>query len=545
MLHTLPEWNALRHEAEQMRDVHMRSLFESDPRRFFSFSFCLNDMVVDFSKHRVRGRTMELLYALAQARGVAERARQMFSGAAINTTERRAVLHVALRNAAKRPFFVDGADVSPAILHELQSMARFVEGVRDGRIASASGERFTHVVNIGIGGSDLGPKMVCESLAPYADGPQARFVSNVDASNFLQEVAGLNPATTLFLVASKTFTTQETMANANTARAWIVESLGESAVPHHFVALSTNLPKVQQFGIMPERTFGFWDWVGGRYSLWSVIGMSIALSCGMSVFGQLLEGASLADEHFLGAPPEQNIPLTMALLGFWYGEFFDSHAHAVLPYDHYLRSFPAFLQQLDMESNGKSVRVDGSRVDYRTGPVIFGEPGTNGQHAFYQLLHQGTQCIPADILVAAESHNEVGSHHAILVANALAQAEAFMRGKTESEVRAEYASAGVNAESVNDIIPHRVFDGNRPSTVFLLRRLTPSCLGTLIALYEHKVFAQGVLWNINSFDQWGVELGKQLAGPILSELSGGASSPHDGSTAELIRIARSMRAGTV
>jgi glucose-6-phosphate isomerase len=431
----------------------------------------------------------------------------------------------------------------PKVEAVLDKMRDVAERIRSGAWRGATGKAITDVVNIGIGGSDLGPAMVVEALRPYAKpGLRVRFVSNVDGSAIAETLKDCNPETTLFIVASKTFTTQETIANATTARAWLVERLGAAAVARHFVALSTNAKAVTAFGIDPANMFEFWDWVGGRYSLWSAIGLSIAVAVGFERFAELLDGAHAMDEHFRTSALEANLPVTLALLGVWYGNFLGAQAYAVLPYDQYLARLPAYLQQLDMESNGKGNARDGSPVAWQTGPVVFGEPGTNGQHAFYQLIHQGTKLIPCDFLVAAETHNPVGDHHLLLLANALAQPEALMRGKTADEVRAELASSGMEPAEIERQLPHRVFPGNRPSNMLLYRRLDPHTLGMLIALYEHKVFVQGVIWDVNSFDQWGVELGKQLAKAILPELSGaGPAGSHDCSTAGLIAAVRAMR----
>jgi glucose-6-phosphate isomerase len=465
----------------------------------------------------------------------------MFSGAAINWTENRAVLHVALRNRSNRAIEVDGTDVMPTINAVLEKMRVFSDDLRSGRWLGATGKPIRTVVNIGIGGSDLGPVMIIEALGAYHDGPDVRFVSNIDATDFVETTRGLDPAETLFVVASKTFTTQETMTNAHTARRWSVEALGEAAVANHFVALSTNREAVTAFGIDPENIFEFWDWVGGRYSSWSAIGLTIAIAVGFERFIELLEGAHEMDRHFAEAPYERNIPVMMALLGIWYANFFGAATQAILPYDQYLHRFPAYLQQGDMESNGKTVDRDGRRVSYTTGPVIWGEPGTNGQHAFFQLIHQGTQLIPCDFIGAVNPAHPVGDHHAKLMANFFAQTEALMRGKTEAEVRAELESQGLDLETIDALAPHKVFPGNRPSNTILLDRLTPFSLGMLVAAYEHKIFAQGVIWRINSFDQWGVELGKVLATTILAEEKGLLAgedvdlSHHDSSTAGLLR----------
>ena len=536
-----PTWVALAEHQREIAHLEMRELFRADSQRYENFSLELGPMLFDFSKNRITRETVKLLCDLASAAGVYEAARAMFSGRAINWTEDRAVLHVALRNRSNVPIEVDGADVMPSVNTVLEKMRVFSDGLRSGRWLGATGKPIRTVVNIGIGGSDLGPVMITEALGAFHDGPDVRFVSNVDASDFVEKTRGLDPAETLFVVASKTFTTQETMTNAHTARRWLVGALGEDAVARHFVALSTNRDAVAAFGIDPENIFEFWDWVGGRYSSWSAIGLTIAIAIGFQRFVEVLEGAHAMDRHFAEAPCDQNIPVLMALLGVWYANFFGAASHAVLPYDQYLHRFPAYLQQGDMESNGKSVDRDGRRVSYSTGPVIWGEPGTNGQHAFFQLIHQGTRLIPCDFIGAINPAHPEGDHHAKLMANFFAQTEALMQGRTEGEVRAEFESQGVDAATIDVLAPHKVFPGNRPSNTILLDRLTPFSLGMLVAAYEHKIFVQGVIWRINSFDQWGVELGKILAKTILAEeeaLLEGAEvdlSHHDASTAGLLR----------
>ena len=522
----------------------MRDMFARDPGRFQAFSLRLGELLLDYSKNRVLHQTMALLTDLARESGVEDARDRMFNGAEINFTEHRDVLHVALRNRSNRPVVVDGTDVMPSVNAVLEKMRDFSQRVRSGEWVGATGKRITDVVNIGIGGSDLGPVMVTEALKHYAQpGLNVRFVSNVDGTHIVETLKPCDPATTLFIIASKTFTTQETIANATSARAWLVESLGEAAVARHFVALSTNAAAVAAFGIDLANMFEFWDWVGGRYSLWSAIGLSIAVAIGFERFEELLTGAHAMDEHFRTAPLEANMPVVMAMLGVWYGNFFGAQAYAVLPYDQYLHRLPAYLQQLDMESNGKSIAGDGALVHWQTGPIVFGEPGTNGQHAFYQLIHQGTKLIPCDFLAAAETHNPIRNHHLLLLANVLAQPEALMRGKTAEEVREELTKAGMDQADMECQIPHRVFSGNRPSNTLLYRRLDPHTLGMLIALYEHKVFVQGIVWDINSFDQWGVELGKQLAKAILPELSGGPVGEHNCSTANLIEQIKDWRRG--
>ena len=540
-------WQALERHAKAIAGLHLRELFEGDPDRFARFSLRDGDLLLDYSKNRVTEETMRLLLDLArQAELEAWRAR-MFRGERINTTEDRAVLHVALRNRSNRPILVDGQDVMPQVNAVLARMRDFSERVRDGVWRGHTGETVTDVVNIGIGGSDLGPYMVCEALKPYQR-PDLRphFVSNVDGAHLLDTLAGLDPARTLFVVASKTFTTQETMTNAASARAWLIGRLGdESAIARHFVAVSTNTRAVAAFGIDRANMFEFWDWVGGRYSLWSAIGLPIALAVGFARFEELLAGAHAMDEHFRTAPLERNMPVILGLLGVWYRNFLGACSHAVLPYDQHLHRLPAYLQQAAMESNGKSVRRDGARVDYATGPIIWGEPGTNGQHAFFQLIHQGTELIPADFLAAALSQTPLGDHHDKLLANFFAQTEALAFGKTADEARAELEAEGLSGPALEALLPHKVFEGNRPTTSILYRRLDPATLGRLIALYEHKIFTEGVLWEINSFDQWGVELGKQLAKEILPQLTG--SEPianHDSSTNGLINHMKALRAST-
>ncbi len=533
-----PAYQALIEHHALTRHVHLRDLFQKDSGRFAKFSLQFDDLLFDFSKHRITSETLKLLTTFAQQAKVAEFISRMFSGDRINFTENRAVLHVALRNRTSRPVLVDGQDVMPAVNEVLAKMRAFVGSVHSGKWTGFTGKPIQSIVNIGIGGSDLGPVMVTEALRPYwQEGISAHFVSNVDGTDISEKLRRLEPETSLFLVASKTFTTQETMANAATARAWLIDKLGSaSAVGKHFVALSTNAKAVNDFGIDPTNMFEFWDWVGGRYSLWSAIGLSIACTIGMSNFEDLLNGAFDIDEHFRASPFDQNIPVIMALLGFWYANFYGTRSHAILPYDQYLHRFAAYLQQADMESNGKSVDREGKRIsDYTTGPILWGEPGTNGQHAFYQLIHQGTELIPADFLLPIHSHNPVGPHHLMLASNCFAQTEALMRGKTLQEAEQELRSAGVPDERISIIAPHKVFEGNRPTSTFLFRKLTPRTLGRLIALYEHKIFVQGILWNVNSFDQWGVELGKQLANKILPQL--GLVQPvttHDSSTNALI-----------
>lgn len=537
-------WKALKKHHLEIADLHMRQLFDEDPHRFERFSLRLGEILFDFSKNRVIKETITLLCDLARQAELAGWIEAMFAGEKINLTEDRAVLHVALRNRSSRSINVDGQDVMPKVNRVLEKMRAFSELVRGGEWRGYTGKPITDIVNIGIGGSDLGPKMVCEALKPYAQpGLNVHFVSNVDSTDLVETLKNLNPETSLFLVASKTFTTQETMTNAHSARAWLLETAqDESAIAKHFVAISTNKEAVKKFGIDPKNMFEFWDWVGGRYSLWSAIGLSIALYLGMDHFEELLEGAHQADQHFYTAPFEKNIPVIMALLGIWYNNFFDADSYAILPYDQYLAHFPAYFQQGDMESNGKRVDKDGHEVTYSTGPIIWGQPGTNGQHAFYQLIHQGTKLIPCDFLAAVNSHNPLGEHHDILLSNFLAQTEALMKGKTADEVRSELAEEGYSGERLERLVPAKTFPGNRPTNSFLYPKLTPQVLGSLIALYEHKIFAQGVIWHVNSFDQMGVELGKQLAKKILPELPGEAKiQSHDSSTNGLINIIKALR----
>ncbi len=515
----------------------MRDLFLADPQRFEKFSLSFGDILFDYSKNRITEKTKELLLKLAEDAKLSDAITAMFNGERINNTENRAVLHIALRNRSNRSILVDGQDVMPEVNRVLQKMRGFSEKVRSGKWRGYTGQTITDVVNIGIGGSDLGPKMVVKALTPYVK-PELHFhfVSNVDGTDIAETLKVVRPETTLFLIASKTFTTQETMTNAHTARAWFLESAKDkSAVAKHFVAMSTNGEAVGAFGIDTENMFEFWDWVGGRYSLWSAIGLAIVLAIGMDRFEELLNGAHKVDEHFRSTPFDQNIPVIMGLLGIWYNNFFGAESHALLPYDQYLSLFPAYFQQGDMESNGKSVTKTNDKVNYSTGPIIWGQPGTNGQHAFYQLIHQGTKLIPCDFLAPVQSHNPLGDHHAILLSNFLAQTEALMRGKNEDEVRNELTSQGLSPKQIENLVPAKVFEGNRPTNSFLFNKLTPETLGSLIALYEHKIFTQGVIWNINSFDQMGVELGKQLAKAILPELKGeGMVSSHDSSTNGLI-----------
>ncbi len=537
-LTTSPAWKALQDHYDKTHNLQMRDLFAQDPNRFIRFSLRLGDILLDYSKNRITNETMPLLRNLAVQADLKGWINKMFTGEKINVTEDRAVLHIALRNRSNRPILVEGKDVMPDVNAVLAHMKKFCEHVRSGEWKGFSGHRITDVVNIGIGGSDLGPVMVTEALKPYGS-PNLRvhFVSNVDGTHIAETLKSVSPESTLFIVASKTFTTQETLTNAISAKEWLLKAAGgnPTAVAKHFVALSTNAKEVSSFGINTENMFGFWDWVGGRYSLWSAIGLSIALSIGYENFEALLAGAHEMDEHFRTADFERNLPVTLALLGIWYNNFHGAASQAILPYDQYMHRFAAYFQQGDMESNGKSIDRQGHRVDYSTGPVIWGEPGTNGQHAFYQLIHQGTKLIPCDFLAPIESQNPIGEHHPILLSNFFAQTEALMKGKTRDEVIAELTKSGLKGAALEALIPHKMFEGNKPTNSIMFNKLTPRTLGALIALYEHKIFVQGILWNINSFDQWGVELGKQLAKVILPELTTpGTVTSHDSSTNGLI-----------
>ncbi|HNS51198.1 MAG TPA: glucose-6-phosphate isomerase [Anaerolineae bacterium] len=540
----LSAWQALEVHRREIAGVHMRDLFANDPRRFDDLSLRVGDILFDFSKNRVTRETLRLLVDLAHQAGLAGKIESMFTGEKYNSTEKRAVLHVALRNRSNRPIMVDGVDVMPEVNAVLDKMRAFSEAVRSGAWGGYTGKPITDVVNIGIGGSDLGPKMVCEALTPYGKpGLRVHFVSNVDGTDLVETLRIVNPETALFLVASKTFTTQETMANAHSARAWFLAAAkDEPAVARHFAAMSTNAQEVARFGIDVANMFGFWDWVGGRYSLWSAVGLSIALYVGMDNFEALLAGAYRVDEHFRTAPFEKNVPVIMGLLGLWYNNFLGAQSHAILPYDQYLVHLSSYLQQGDMESNGKSVTRAGEAIDYQTGPIIWGQPGTNGQHAFYQLFHQGTKLVPCDFLAAAQSQNPLGEHHTLLLSNYFAQTEALMKGRTRDEARAELMAAGYTGPELDTLVAAKTFPGNRPTNSFLYPRLTPGTLGSLIALYEHKIFTQGAIWDVNSFDQWGVELGKQLAKVILPELRGEEHlASHDASTNGLINSYKTMR----
>jgi glucose-6-phosphate isomerase len=542
---TSPAWQALQKHKESIGSTHMRDLFRDDPDRFDKFSLRFEDFLFDFSKNRITGETLQLLRALATQADLKGWTEKMFTGQKINTTEDRAVLHVALRNRSNTPIIVDGKDVMPAVNAVLKHMREFSEAIRSGAWTGYTGKPITDVVNIGIGGSDLGPVMATEALKPYGKpGLNVHFVSNVDGTHIVETTKHLNPETTLFIVASKTFTTQETLTNATSARDWFLKTAGDvKHVAKHFVALSTNEKEVGKFGIDTKNMFEFWDWVGGRYSLWSAIGLSIEVYIGADNFEAMLDGAHAMDIHFRNTPLEQNLPATLGLVGLWYNDFFNAQTLAILPYDQYMHRFAAYFQQGDMESDGKSVTKSGERItDYQTGPIVWGEPGTNGQHAFYQLIHQGTKLIPCDFLAPVESQNPLGKHHPILLSNFFAQTEALMKGKTAAEVRAELTKEGFTGERLEKLIPHKVFEGNRPTNSILFQKLTPRTLGSLIALYEHKIFTQGVVWNINSFDQWGVELGKQLAKAILPELEApGKVTTHDASTNGLINYYKEHR----
>lgn len=539
----IPEWQSLDRHYSDLKYVSMREQFVLDSGRFERFSATSGDLLLDYSKNRITHETKEKLIALAKAVDLKGWTERMFSGEAINHTEGRAVLHTALRNRSNTPVYVDGKDVMPEVNAVLDKMRAFCESVHSGEWLGYTGKKITDVVNIGIGGSDLGPAMICDALEPYGvEGMGVHFVSNVDGTDLSTALEKLDPETTLFVVASKTFTTQETITNATSARSWFLKKASQADVAKHFVAVSTNAEAVAAFGIDTRNMFEFWDWVGGRYSLWSAIGLPIALYVGMDNFERLLAGGHEMDNHFRNTPFEENIPVIMGMLGIWYVNFFNASTQAIVPYDHSLARFPSHMQQLDMESNGKFINRAGARINYKTGPVIWGTPGTNGQHAYFQLIHQGTQLIPVDFVLPVNSHYPECDHQSILLANGLAQAEALMKGKTAEEVRAELVNDGYEGTELEALLPHKVFPGNRPSNVLIFPKLTPEMLGQLVALYEHKVFVQGVVWNINSFDQWGVELGKQLAKAIVPELKDDADiSSHDSSTTNLIKLIRELR----
>ena len=532
-----PAWRALEAHWPEVAGQPLRHLFATDPGRAQRYRVEACGLLLDYSKNLLTDATLSHLLELAESAGVAEWRGRMFAGEAINNTEDRAVLHVALRDPGSHAYPVDGVDVLSEVHAVLAQMREFSEAVRSGRWLGHTGRPISDVVSIGIGGSSLGPLMVCEALRPYqAGGPRVHFVSNVDGAQLVQTLEALDPATTLFVIASKTFTTLETLTNAESARNWCLAALGDpAAVARHFVALSTNREAVTAFGIDPANMFAFWDWVGGRYSLWSAIGLPVALAVGYERFAELLAGAHAMDRHFVEAAPAQNMPLLLALIGIWYANFADAHSHAVIPYAQDLYRLPAYLQQVDMESNGKRVTRDGEAVAWQTGPVVWGQPGTDAQHSFFQLIHQGTRLVPVDFILPLRCQHELIDHQDKLIANCLAQAQALMQGRTEAEARAELEAAGLAPERVAALTPHRVFPGSRPSNMLLMERLDPHSLGALVALYEHKVFAQGVIWGLDSFDQWGVELGKQLAGGILSAMRGGEGAALDPSTAALVQ----------
>ncbi|HVE61701.1 MAG TPA: glucose-6-phosphate isomerase [Chitinophagaceae bacterium] len=541
---TTNSWKSLEEHARMMKQTQMKDLFQQDPDRFKKLAFCFNDLVVDLSKNIISDETIKLLIQLANECQLKQAIDAMFEGDFINQTENRSVLHIALRNFSGKPVYTTGRNIMEDVLRVQQQMKTFCDKVHDGEWKGYSGKKIKYIVNIGIGGSDLGPVMVTEALKPYwKNGIQSYFVSNVDATHVAETLKKITPDETLFLVASKTFTTQETMTNALTAREWFLQSAKDVAhVAKHFVALSTNEKEVIAFGIAKENMFQFWDWVGGRYSLWSAIGLSIALTIGYDNFEELLKGAHAIDKHFAVMDFEKNIPILMALISLWYINFFGSQTEAILPYDQYMHRFAAYFQQGNMESNGKSVDRNAEPVSYSTGPVIWGEPGTNGQHAFYQLIHQGTLLIPCDFIAPVQSHNPIGDHHVKLLSNFFAQTEALMNGKTDEEVEEELLKAGKGTDEIAKIVPYKIFSGNRPTNSILIKKITPFSLGELIAIYEHKIFVQGVIWNIFSFDQWGVELGKQLANKILPELQNeDLIATHDSSTNGLINAFKKMK----
>ena len=542
-----PVWQKLCQHQQEIAPIHMRDMFAKDPNRFEKFSMQFTDILFDYSKHRIDEETLPLLFQMAREANIENWRERMFSGEKINITENRAVLHTALRNRANTPVYVDGKDVMPEVNAVLAQMRKFSDSVRNGSWVGYTGKRITDIVNIGIGGSDLGPVMVCDALKPYASPDlNVHFVSNIDGAHLMRALEVCNPETTLFIVASKTFTTQETMTNALSARNWFLQAAKDEAhVAKHFVALSTNAKAVKDFGIDLANMFAFWDWVGGRYSLWSAIGLSIALYVGMDNFEELLTGGFEMDTHFRTAPLEENMPIILALIGVWYNNFFHVDSNAILPYDQGLARFPAYMQQADMESNGKFIDRNGDRVQYKTGAVIWGEAGTNGQHAFYQLIHQGTQIVPCDFLMPIHSHYQVGNngnaHHKILMANFLAQTQALMLGKTKEQARAELEKQGMSGKELEDLLPHKVFEGNRPTSSIMFEQLTPKTLGKLIALYEHKIFVQGIIWDINSYDQWGVEYGKQIAQQILPQLTSEEKvTNYDSSTNGLINYTKTF-----
>ena len=541
---TTRAWQQLQQHAEEMKSVHVKELFKTDPERFKKFSLCLDEIVFDYSKNIITDKTIKFLLQLADACKLKDAIASLFSGDIINETEHRSVLHTALRNFSGQPVYSEGNDVMPGVKKVLRKMKTFSDSVHHGKWRGYTGKKIKYIVNIGIGGSDLGPQMVTEALKPYqVEGIETYFVSNVDGTHIAETLKKVKPERTLFLIASKTFTTQETMTNARTARAWFLKKAkNEKHIANHFVALSTNEKEVVRFGIDKKNMFEFRDWVGGRYSLWSAIGLSIALTIGYKNFEQLLKGAHNSDDHFSKTAFDKNIPVLMGLISLWYINFFGTQSEAILPYDQYLHRFAAYFQQGNMESNGKTIDRNGEPVEYATGPVIWGEPGTNGQHAFYQSIHQGTHLIPCDFIAPAQSHNPVGDHHQKLLSNFFAQTEALMNGKTEEAAGMELVNQGLSKEDTARLLPYKVFAGNKPSNSFLIKKITPYTLGELIALYEHKIFTQGIIWNIYSFDQWGVELGKQLAGRILPELQNNDPiNDHDSSTNGLINAWKQMK----
>lgn len=540
---TTKAWKKLEEHFKVMKNKHMKNMFAEDEQRFNKFSTTFENILLDYSKNIITEETKSLLIELANEINLKEAINSMYSGEKINVTEDRAVLHIALRNRSNTPIYFEGQDVMPQINEVLDQVKDFSNKVSSGAWKGYTGKAITDIVNIGIGGSDLGPVMVTEALKSYQhDHLNVHFVSNVDGTHIAETLKNLDAETTLFMIASKTFTTQETMTNAHSARDWFLKSGSDEDVKSHFVAISTNKEGVTSFGIDPANMFAFWDWVGGRYSLWSSIGLSIACAIGYDNYVELLEGAHAMDNHFRDADFEENIPVLLALLGVWYNNFFEADSECILPYDQYMHRFSAYFQQGNMESNGKSVGRDGKAVNYETGPIIWGEPGTNGQHAFYQLIHQGTKLIPCDFLAPANSHNKISDHHPKLLSNYFAQTEALMNGKSEEDVRAEFEGSGLPQEKIDELTPFKVFEGNRPTNSFLFKKLDPRTLGALLAMYEHKIFAQGIIWNVYSFDQWGVELGKQLAKKILPELDGNEKvTSHDSSTNGLINAFKGMR----
>ena len=537
-------WKKISKHYKKMKHKQMKDMFSENPLRFSEFSICFEDIFVDYSKNIINDETIKLLLSIASEMNLKEAIDSLFSGEKINETEKRAVLHVALRNMSDEKIFVDGENIMPDVKEVLGQVEKFSDKIISGKWTGYTGRAITDIVNIGIGGSDLGPVMVTEALKSYKkDHLNVHFVSNIDGTHIAETLKRVNPETALFMIASKTFTTQETMTNAHTAREWFLrKAVNQEHIKKHFVAISTNKKAIEEFGIDPENMFRFWNWVGGRYSLWSAIGLSIACTIGFENFKELLGGAYAMDMHFKNSSFEKNVPVILALLGIWYNNFFDAESHAILPYDQYMHRFAAYFQQGDMESNGKYVGRDAKKINYQTGPIIWGEPGTNGQHAFYQLIHQGTKLIPCDFLAPAISHNPIGEHHNILLSNFFAQTEALMHGKMREEVIGELKSAGKNKEEIEELVSFKVFEGNRPTNSILFKKLTPRTLGSLVAMYEHKIFIQGVIWNIFSFDQWGVELGKQLAKRILPELKTDEQvENHDSSTNGLINLFKEMR----